>query len=73
MRDFLTHACALLASVLLVFLTFSCRQIRMPEDFIEKFQNLATKLRQCAEEAKEEEENTPEVCHAIVLEVANFY
>ena len=33
----------------------------MSEDFIEKFKNLARKLEQCSEEAKEEEDNTPEV------------
>ena len=41
--------------------SFSCRQLRVPEDFIEKFKDLSNKLEKCAEEAKEEEENAPEV------------
>ena len=37
------------------------RQLRVPHDFLEKFQTLAAKLEECADIAKEEEENTPEV------------
>ena len=43
----------------------------MPEDFLEKFGNVAIKFEKCLQQTKQEEDNAPEVCVLKILLVLN--